>query len=485
MTGLTSNPTIFDNAIGAGDAYDDQIAELRGAGARAARTCSSSSRSTDLERAAELFEPIYERTDGVDGWVSLEVSPLLADDADGDDRAGASDLHAARRPQHLHQDPRHRGGAARRSRSRSSPASRSTSRCCSRASSTSPRPRPTCAGIERRVEAGPRRPTVAVGRLAVHQPLGQGGAGPGAGRPAQPARDRGRQAHLRGLPRAARVRPLAAARQRGRAPAAAAVGEHRHQGPRRVRTSLYVEALAAPFTVNTMPEKTLLAFADHGEVRRAAARRRRRRRGGAGQLRGRRHRRRRARGAAPEGGRRGVREVVEASCSTPSRRGREARRGRRAGPMGGQDVAPLRERPAWAALERHHAEIATRHLRELFAEDPERGTRLTAEGAGLYLDYSKNRVTDETLRLLLRPRRGVRGRASAATRCSAASRSTSPRTAPCSTSRCGCRASARSSSTASDVVREVHEVLDRMGELLRPRARRRVEGPHRQARSAT
>ena len=62
---------------------------------------------------------------------------------------------------------------------------------------------------------------------------------------------------------------------------------------------------------------------------------------------------------------------------------------------------PLRERPSWKALEQHHAEIGARHLRELFAEDPGRGERLTAEAAGLYLDYSKNRVTDETLRLLI------------------------------------------------------------------------------------
>jgi glucose-6-phosphate isomerase len=63
---------------------------------------------------------------------------------------------------------------------------------------------------------------------------------------------------------------------------------------------------------------------------------------------------------------------------------------------------PLRQRPAWKALEQHHSEIAGRHLRELFAEDPGRGERLSAAAAGLYLDYSKNRVTDETLRLLVR-----------------------------------------------------------------------------------
>ena len=66
----------------------------------------------------------------------------------------------------------------------------------------------------------------------------------------------------------------------------------------------------------------------------------------------------------------------------------------------GEPAAPLRQRPAWAALETHHAEIGSRHLRELFAEDSDRGTRLTAEAAGLYLDYSKNRIDDRTLELL-------------------------------------------------------------------------------------
>ena len=64
-------------------------------------------------------------------------------------------------------------------------------------------------------------------------------------------------------------------------------------------------------------------------------------------------------------------------------------------------IPPLRERPAYAALAAHQTEIADRHLRELFAEDVTRGERLRAEAVGLYLDYSKNRVTDETLRLLI------------------------------------------------------------------------------------
>jgi glucose-6-phosphate isomerase len=62
---------------------------------------------------------------------------------------------------------------------------------------------------------------------------------------------------------------------------------------------------------------------------------------------------------------------------------------------------PLRQRQSFKELEAHHAQIKDRHLRELFAQDPERGERLTAQAAGLYLDYSKNRVTDETLRLLV------------------------------------------------------------------------------------
>ena len=66
-----------------------------------------------------------------------------------------------------------------------------------------------------------------------------------------------------------------------------------------------------------------------------------------------------------------------------------------------QTPSALKQRPAWTALSHHHREIADTHLRDLFAADPARGERFTAEGAGLYLDYSKHRVCDETLRLLV------------------------------------------------------------------------------------
>jgi glucose-6-phosphate isomerase len=65
-------------------------------------------------------------------------------------------------------------------------------------------------------------------------------------------------------------------------------------------------------------------------------------------------------------------------------------------------IAPLRLRPSWAALAAHHQQVKGLHLRQLFASDPRRGERLTLEAAGIFLDYSKNRVTDETLRLLVR-----------------------------------------------------------------------------------
>ncbi len=64
-------------------------------------------------------------------------------------------------------------------------------------------------------------------------------------------------------------------------------------------------------------------------------------------------------------------------------------------------IAPLTKRPAWKRLSAHHKKVGTLHLRQLFTDDPRRGERMTVEALGLYLDYSKNRITDETLQLLL------------------------------------------------------------------------------------
>src|SRR5437899_13086601 len=62
---------------------------------------------------------------------------------------------------------------------------------------------------------------------------------------------------------------------------------------------------------------------------------------------------------------------------------------------------PLTQRQAWKGLEAHHRQVRDLHLRKLFADDPTRGERMTVQAVGLYLDYSKNRVTDETLKLLV------------------------------------------------------------------------------------
>jgi glucose-6-phosphate isomerase len=132
--------------------------------------------------------------------------------------------------------------------------------------------------------------------------------------------------------------------------------------------------------------------------------------------------------------------------------------------MAASGLTPLTERKAWQELRRHHAEIAGQHLRELFAADPGRGERLTAEAAGLYLDYSKNRVTDETMRLLieLAAESGVPERRDAMFRGEHIN---------VSEDRAVLHVALRMPRTASlvvdgtDVVRQVHEVLDRMADF--------------------
>ena len=102
-------------------------------------------------------------------------------------------------------------------------------------------------------------------------------------------------------------------------------------------------------------------------------------------------------------------------------------------------IPPLGKRPAFAALAAHQSEIADRHLRELFAEDPTRGERLCAEAVGLYLDYSKNRVTDETMRLLVELAQQSDLEQSARPDVLRARGSTSPRIVRFCMSPCACR----------------------------------------------
>ncbi|MDX6623169.1 MAG: glucose-6-phosphate isomerase [Solirubrobacterales bacterium] len=125
-------------------------------------------------------------------------------------------------------------------------------------------------------------------------------------------------------------------------------------------------------------------------------------------------------------------------------------------------VPPLRETPAWAALRSHYEEIEGRHLRDLFEGDPQRGERLVASAAGLYLDFSKNRITDETVMLLgeLARERGVEARREAMF---------AGEHINVSEDRAVLHVALRMPRNRSlvvdgvDVVREVHETLDRMG----------------------
>ncbi|HEX6116610.1 MAG TPA: glucose-6-phosphate isomerase [Solirubrobacterales bacterium] len=121
-----------------------------------------------------------------------------------------------------------------------------------------------------------------------------------------------------------------------------------------------------------------------------------------------------------------------------------------------------RELASWQALERHHGEVADVHLRDLFAADPERGTKLVAEGAGLYLDYSKNRITEETVGLLvsLAEEVGLAERRAAMFRGDRIN-STEDRSVLHVALRMPRERSLIVEGT--DVVKEVHDVLDRMG----------------------
>ena len=225
-------------------------------------------------------------------------------------------MRAARRAQSVHQDSRARPKASRRSRSRSSPACRSTSRCCSRASSTSPPPRRTCAASSGasppasiRRSRRSRRCSSAAGtwrsrtrcRRQLRNRLGIAIA------------KRTYKAY-RELLASPRWQKLAAAGARPQRLLWASTGTKDPDAS----DTLYVEALAAPDTINTMPEKTLLAFADHGESNGAMPADGGDAEASARRVRAGRRRRRRARRPAAARRRRSLRQVVERAAATAS-----------------------------------------------------------------------------------------------------------------------------------------------------------------------
>jgi transaldolase len=262
VTGLTSNPTIFEHAIGAGDSYDASIRALADAG-HSGEDLFFELAIEDLTQAAELFRPVFDASQGVDGWVSLEVSPLLAHDA-------ARTIHAAK---HLH------GKAGKANLFIKIPGTAegleaiedvifagvpvNVTLLFSR-EQTLAAAEAYLRGIERRVAAGldPKVGSVLslfVSRwdVAVQEEV----ALPFHNRLGIAIAMRTYKAHCE-LLASARWQRLAAAGAQPQRLLWASTGT---KDPKASDT-LYVQALAAPDTINTLPEKTLLAFADHGRV---------------------------------------------------------------------------------------------------------------------------------------------------------------------------------------------------------------------------
>ncbi len=263
VTGLTSNPTIFDNAIRVSDFYDAAIRQKLTAG-KTGEALFYELALEDLTQAADLFRPIFDATGGVDGWVSLEVSPLLADDTAGSIRA-AEQLHArAGRPNLFIKIPGTAAGIPAIEESIFAGVPINVTLLFSREHYIAAA-EAYMRGIERRIAAG-RDPKVAsvasifVSRwdVAVKDKVPEhlrNHLGISIAR-------RTYQAYREVLV-SARWKKLNDAGAQSQRLLWASTGSKDPAGS----DTLYVEALAAPETINTLPEQTLLAFAEHGRVK--------------------------------------------------------------------------------------------------------------------------------------------------------------------------------------------------------------------------
>lgn len=262
VTGLTSNPTIFEHAIGHGCFYDETIARLALRG-EPAEVIFFALALEDLTAAADLFRPVFDATGGVDGWVSLEVSPLLADNAAKTIQAAAWLHEAADRPNVFIKIPGTPAGAQAIEESIFNGVPINVTLLFSREHYLAAA-EAYLRGIERRLQAGldPNVRSVAslfVSRWDVavkqeispefHNRLGIAIAM----RTYKAYRD------LLATPRWLKLAQAGALPQRL---LWASTGTKDPAAP----DTLYLQALAAPDTINTIPEKTLQAFADHGKV---------------------------------------------------------------------------------------------------------------------------------------------------------------------------------------------------------------------------
>ncbi|MBB6143784.1 transaldolase [Silvibacterium bohemicum] len=262
VTGLTSNPTIFDHAIKNSRDYDAAIRQKVKEG-KSGEALFFELAIEDLRQAADLFRPIHERTNGVDGWVSLEVSPLLAHDTSGT-LAAAKALHAkAARPNLFIKIPGTKEGLPAIEEAIFAGVPINVTLLFSRAQYVAAA-EAYLRGIERRITAGLNPDVGSVASLFVSRwDVAVVGKEPEWLRNqlgiAVAWQTHERYRHLLDSPRWQRIFNTGARAQRL---LFASTGT---KDPKASDT-LYIEALAAPFTVNTMPEATLKALADHGEI---------------------------------------------------------------------------------------------------------------------------------------------------------------------------------------------------------------------------
>jgi transaldolase len=262
VTGLTSNPTIFDKAISEGDAYDEQIGAA-GPDAESTEELFFELALTDLRDATDIFAPIHARTDGLDGWASLEVSPLLADDAAATIEQAAR-LHEKGGRDNLYiKIPGTEAGLTAIEESIFAGVPINVTLLFSReqylASAEA-----YMRGIERRVEGGldPAVPSVASIFISRWDVAVQDTAPAGLRNQLGIAVAKRAYRAYRELLDSERWQSLA---NEGARPQRLLFASTGTKDPDASDT-LYVEALAAPFTINTMPDSTLHALADHGEI---------------------------------------------------------------------------------------------------------------------------------------------------------------------------------------------------------------------------
>ena len=262
VTGLTSNPTIFDHAIKNSSSYDAAIRKKLDEG-ESGEELFFELALEDLTRAADLFRPTFDRTNGVDGWVSLEVSPLLAHDT-ASTLAAAKSLHArARRPNLLIKIPGTKEGLPAIEESIFAGVPINVTLLFSREHYIAAA-EAFLRGIERRIDAGLQPNIGSVASVFVSRwDAAVAGKVPAAlnNRLGIAVAKRTYKAYrdLLGSPRWERIYNAGARPQRL---LWASTGTKDPKAP----DVLYIKALAAPFTVNTMPEGTLKALADHGDL---------------------------------------------------------------------------------------------------------------------------------------------------------------------------------------------------------------------------